>query len=533
MKYDVYIEKIDDVNIRIHANLGIREQLEQVFRFRPENYQFTPKYKAGLWDGYIRMFNAYTCLMYTGLMKEVIDHCKRYSYSCYVDPKLLNYEKLTYDNIEDWFKNDLKPTTDDGKPLDIRDYQLDAIFKSIKFRRILLESATNSGKSAVIYAIMKWLFENDKIESALVVVPTIDLVNQMYSDFDEYSQHPDNDFVSADWVHKIFGGEDKWTDKPIVVSTWQSIKDMPPEWFEQFGCMIGDEAHGCEAKSLVKIIQNMPNCLYKIGMTGSLKDFEGSRFNLMGLFGPIVKIITAKEMIKRGDSTPLKIEGIMLEYSQRERKVLAAEKRKLAKENKELQESGKPKNNGAEYNFEKDFIIDHIERRKFVRNLAVTREGNTLVLFRFERHGRQLYEDIKAVTPDDRPVFYVDGKIKTKIRTQIRKITDKYTNAIIVASYGTFSTGINIKSLKHLILAFPYKSKIKIVQSIGRMLRKFKGKDVAMMWDICDDLQWKTKSNYAKDQFIERLKIYRNEQHAYKITKVELKDDQPDNQLQC
>lgn len=531
MKYDVYIEKVNDVYIRIHANMGIREQIAEVFKFRPPKYQFSPKYKAGWWDGYIKLFNPYTCLMYGGLLKQMVAHCKRYNYSIYVDPKLLDFGKQTYDSIENWFSSELKPTRDDGGLLDIRDYQLDAIHKSLKFKRLLLKSATNSGKSFVIYAILKHLFENDSIGSGLIVVPTVGLVDQMYSDFDEYSQDPGNDFRSEDWVHKIYAGQEKWTDKPIVCTTWQSIHAMPPAWFSQFECMIGDEAHGCEAPKMVKIMEAMPNCPYRIGMTGSLSDFEGSLLTLEGLFGPIVDVITAKEMIDRGDSTPLDIVGIMLEYSEHERKALASEKRQLAKENKALAEAGKTKITNAEYLAEMELLMAHKERRKFVRNLAVTREGNTLVLFRFEKHGHQIYDDIRKIVPDTRPVFLVYGKVKREVRKKIREITDQYHDAIIVASYGTFSTGINIKSLKHLILAFPYKSKIKIVQSIGRMLRKFNGKERACIWDICDDLQWKSKPNYAKDQFLERLKIYRKEQHSYTIDKVTVKDGR-DNQLQ-
>lgn len=528
-KYDVYIEKFNDVHIRIHASMGIREQIEEVFKFRPDNYQFSPKYKAGWWDGYIKMFNAHTCLMYAGLLKQMVAHCRRYSYSVYVDPRLVDFGDQTLESTEDWFTNVLKPTTDEGTPLEIRDYQMESIQKSLKFKRVLLESATNSGKSSVIYAILSWLFEHEKINAALIVVPTIDLVEQMYSDFDEYSQN--NDFNSKEWVHRIYGGKEKWTDKPIVVSTWQSIKDMPDEWFRQFGCVIGDEAHGCEAPSLVKIMKNMPNCPYRIGMSGSLSDFEGSMLTLQGLFGPHIKIITAKEMIDRGYSTPMTINGVMLEYGQDERKELNKGKREISKANKILKEAGKKHNKNAEYVLECEFLMAHRERRKFIRNLSVTREGNTLVLFRFEKHGIETYDDIQKVTSDDRPVFLVYGKVKGKVRKQVREIMDQYTNAIVVASYGTFSTGINIKSLQHLIMAFPYKSKIKIVQSLGRMLRKFKGKDMVYIWDICDDLQWKSKANYAKDQFLQRLMIYRKEQHSYNISKVPIKNG-TDNQLQ-
>ncbi len=195
MTYDVYIEKVDDVHIRIHANMGIKEQFEEIFRFRPDNYQFNPKYKQGWWDGWIKLFNPWSGEIYAGLLKDVIDACRHYNYTFYVDPKLLQFGKQTYDTIEKYFSGKLKPTTSDGDPLDIRDYQIDAIYKSLKFKRILLESATNSGKSSIIYTILNHLFENDEIKAALVVVPTIDLVQQMYSDFGEYSQN--NDFDNA------------------------------------------------------------------------------------------------------------------------------------------------------------------------------------------------------------------------------------------------------------------------------------------------------------------------------------------------
>lgn len=518
--FDVYIEKVNDVHIRIHATAGIREQIADVFKFRIPKYQFHPKYKAGIWDGYIKLFNPHTCLMHTGLLKELVKFCRRYSYSVFVDPKLMGYDSIEYADVEKWFHKTLRPTDSDGDLLDVRDYQLDAITKSLKFRRVLLESATNSGKSFVIYAILKWLFETEKIGGALIVVPTINLVHQMYADFDEYSAN--SDFSSEEWVHKIYAGQDKWTDKPISLATWQSIYKMEPEWFAQFDCIIGDEAHGCEAKSLVRIMEVMTKCPYKIGMTGSLSDFEGSLMNLQGLFGTHIKVIGAKEMIERGDSTPLNIWGVMLKYPDHECKEMSRVKREMAKANAAATQAGtaKPYSTGAEYSHEIEFLMNHGPRRKFIRNLATSRDGNTLVLFRFETHGKQIYDDIKASVPEDRPVFLIYGKVKGEVREAVRKVTDSHADAIIVASYGTFSTGINIKSLKHLILAFPYKSKIKIVQSLGRMLRLFVGKDAAMVWDICDDLQWKSQTNYAKDQFLDRLMIYRKEKHSYNLTEV-------------
>lgn len=516
--FDIEVKKIDDVHIKVLADLNIREQIHETFRFRVPNYQFTPKYKAGWWDGYIKLYNMYDCQIYGGLLKEIVGFAKRRGHSIHVDPVLLGYEKTSVDDVEDWIKNELQPKLDDGSPLTPRDYQLDALIKSIKFRRVLLESATNSGKSFIIYSILNWLFHHGKINAALIVVPTVSLVHQMYGDFEDYAQN--TGFDVDEWVHKIHAGQKKWSDKPIIISTWQSIYEMEPEWFAQYDCIIGDEAHGAETKSMIGILESMKNCPYKIGMTGSLKSFEGSLLTLQGLFGPRIKVIRAHEMIDRGYSTELNIQGIMMEYPTEECQALAKVQRDTVKE---LKESGQ-NSAGTEYRLEMEYIINHKGRDTFLKNLIRTRKGNTLVLYRYvKKHGLPLYQDIKQMVGDDRKVFFVSGDVDPKVRDQIRHITEKSDNAIIIASYKTFSTGINIKRLHNLILAFPTKAKIKIVQSLGRMLRKHKSKDVATVFDLCDDLQWKTKVNYAKKHFLKRLQIYRDEKHKYKIQKVQLK----------
>jgi superfamily II DNA or RNA helicase len=324
-------------------------------------------------------------------------------------------------------------------------------------------------------------------------VPTTSLVSQLASDFADYG------FVSDRFVHRIFAGQDKQTDKPITISTWQSIYKLPKEYFQQFDLVIGDEAHLFKAKSLTSIMSKLDSCRYRFGFTGTLDGAQTNKLVLEGLFGPVRKVTTTAELIEQKHLSDFKIKAIVLSYPDELRKMIAR----------------------MDYQQEIDYIVSLSPRNRFITNLALSLEGNTLLLFQFvDKHGKILYNMIKNET--DKPVFFVHGGVDGEEREQIRSIVEKEKSSIIVASYGTFSTGVNIRNLHNVIFASPSKSRIRNLQSIGRGLRKSETKTESVLYDIADDLTWKSNKNFTILHFMERIKIYNEEKFEYKLYNVNL-----------
>ena len=313
----------------------------------------------------------------------------------------------------------------------------------------------------------------------------------MRSDFGEYG--------SKD-TQVIMAGQSKDIFAHTTISTWQSIYKMPRDWFDQFDCVIGDEAHLFKSKSLSTLMEKLINCQYRIGTTGTLDGTQTHKLVLEGLFGPVKKVTTTKELMDEKHLAEFKIKCILLQYADELRKIHSYDA----------------------YQDEIDFLVNNEKRNKFIENLSLSLEGNTLLLFQFvEKHGKILYNNIRSADLD-RKVFFVYGGVDSEIRDQIRGIVEKEERAIIIASYGTFSTGINIRNLHNIIFASPSKSRIRNLQSIGRGLRKGDKKSTATLFDIADDLKWKKKYNYTLKHFAVRLKTYDDEQFSYKIYKVKL-----------
>lgn len=363
-------------------------------------------------------------------------------------------------------------------------------------------SPTASGKSLIIYIItayiMTKMYREQKSGRTLIIVPTISLVQQMAGDFQSYGY--------KNRLHCITAGVDKETTEDVVISTWQSIHKMPKKWFEQFDLVIGDEAHLFKSKSLTGIMTKTVGTKYKYGFTGTLDGTQTHRLVLEGLFGAVEKVTTTKELIDKGTLSEFKIKCIELQYPD---------------EVKQLHKNDK-------YQDEVDFLVRNESRNRFLRNLALSLKGNTLLLYNFvEKHGKPLYAEIETAIKQgiekDRKVFFVSGEVDGSAREEIRHIVEKEDDAIIVASYGTFSTGVNIKRLHNIIFSSPSKSRIRVLQSIGRGLRTGDNKDVATLFDIADNLKWKSKNNFTLDHFAERVKMYNEEKFDYKLYKVSLK----------
>ena len=481
------ISKKNEVYLKVESEPHVYYELADQFTFEVPGAKFMPTYQKKYWDGKIRLFNVQNGEVYIGLLDRIVQFCKdqKYTYE-FVDSKYYGLPFEVNDRISKEGVKDYMTAISKYKP---RDYQIDGVYDALRNNRKLLVSPTASGKSLMIYAIIRYFVENKK--NTLIVVPTTSLVEQMYKDFADYG------WDVGSYCHKIYAGRERETDSQVIITTWQSIYKLPRKYFERFDVVVGDEAHQFKSKSLVAIMTKLGNAKYRYGFTGTLDGSETHKWVLEGLFGPSYKIIKTDELMKKGHVATVDINVLLLKH---------------------------PPNKFENFEEEVQYIIGHEKRNRLIRNLALDLKGNTLILFaRVEAHGEPLYEMINNNTVEHRNVFFVHGGVPTEDREEIREITEKQDNAIIVASYGTFSTGINIKRLHNVIFASPSKSRIRNLQSIGRVLRKGNGKVKATLYDIADDISTKSRKNYTLNHLIERIKVYNEENFNYDIVNIPIK----------
>ena len=491
----VTIEKLDEVYMRVFSDSSIEQELADFFTYEYPGARFTPQYRARLWDGKVRLYDQVRKTLYVGLYNYVLEFCSRNNYEVEIKTPIVSDAGLSNTEIEN-FARSLEPHGR-GKPIEIRDYQIDAVTTAINKDRTLLLSPTASGKSFIIYTTMRWHL--DKGRKCIIIVPTTSLVEQLFADFQDYSSV--NGWNTDSHCQKLYSGFTKDFSKDVLITTWQSVYLQPKSWFRQFNVIFGDEAHQFKAKSLTTVMEKMDTIAYRIGTTGTLDNKKIHRLVLEGMFGPVHKVTTTKALMDSGRLSSLNITCLILKYSEEIRK---------AQKNMTYQD-------------EMDFIVSNETRNKFIRNLAVKTQGNTLVLFQYvEKHGKVLYELIKNKAHNDRKIFFVYGGTDTSDREAVRHITEGESDAIIIASFGTFSTGINIPSIENVIFASPSKSKIRNLQSIGRGLRLKDGKTACNLYDIADDLHWKSWKNHTLNHAAERYKTYAEEQFEIKLVEVNL-----------
>ena len=484
---DLTISKKNEVFLKIDSKEPhIFCELSDIFTFEVPGAKFMPQYRNKYWDGKIRLFNQANGEIYVGLLDKIISFCKKSDYqyefvhSNFYGTPFEENGFISLEGVKDYMNKITR--------YEPRQYQIQGVFDALKYNRKLLISPTASGKSLMIYTITRYMV--DKGHSVLLVVPTTSLVEQMYKDFIDYGWNSDEN------CHRIYAGKEKHTDKPVTITTWQSIYKLEHSFFKRYGCVIGDEAHLFKSKSLIRIMTKLHDAKYRFGFTGTLDGTQTHNGVLEGLFGPAYKIVRTDELIEKGHLAKLNIKILLLQHeSQR----------------------------FDTYEDEVQFIIQNERRNKFIRKLTLDLKGNTLLLYsRVESHGEILFNLINSDT--NRKVFFVHGGVAAEEREEIRKITEEESNAIIVASYGTFSTGINIKTLHNVIFASPSKSRVRNLQSIGRVLRKGKNKTRATLYDIADDTTYKSQKNYTLNHLIERVKIYNEENFNYEIVPIKMKN---------
>lgn len=475
---DITLTKYDEVFAKVECSPGIARELSEYFSFYAKSYKWHPKFKAKIWDGKIRLFDLRNRSLYAGLYRHIEQFATEREYT--FEMHGFNQNSLTVQKYKDFYASLNIP------PLEFKlmEHQVRTVWNAITETRGLYLSPTSSGKSLMIYETLRWFKEK-----TLIIVPTVQLVHQLSGNFAEYGWDEP--------VHKLYSEQNPNTNYSITISTWNSALPQGPVWLRQYGTVIVDEAHLADGKSIKAILENMPHCKYRFGFTGSTDGTDTHKLVLEGLFGPCRSFIRTRELMDKGIVAKLDIECVVLKHT--------AELRKLVTK--------------MTYAQEMDFITGYEKRNLFIRDLCLNLKGNTLLLFQYvEKHGKILHQLLKN---SKRKVFYVHGGVDGEERDQVRAIVEKENDAIIIASYGTFSTGVNIKNIHNVIFATAYKSRIKNVQSIGRGLRVSDTKKSVKLYDIVDDFSWKKKKNYTLKHFVERLKIYTEEEFDYKFKYLE------------
>lgn len=476
-------------------------ELRDYFSFEVEGAKFNPKFRYGGWNGRINLLEFNGLLPY-GLVSQVKTFASNMEYSVFIDPDIIPQPEFkTNVEFDEWINS--KKIYSGGTQISPHWYQKDAVFEAINNKRKILNLPTSAGKSLIQCLLSLYYLENYE-GKVLILVPTTALVDQMKADFVDYGLFP------AAAIGQLRGGKKPSNDQLIVVSTWQTAIKQDPEWFEQFGMLLCDEMHLAVGKSITTIINRLAHCPFKIGLSGSLRDGKANIMQYVGLFGEIFKPVSTAQLMEDGQVTDLKINVIDLKYPEAVQKAIK----------------------GKTYQEEIKFITGSKKRVDWIAKLSLglaKRNENSFVMFKNIAHGKAIYEKLKE---SHDKVFYVSGEVDTDTRNALKAMAESDTGIIVVASYGVFSTGISVKNLHHVVLAHPVKSKVIILQTIGRVLRKHDSKSKANVWDIIDDMAIlkkqkdgtfkRTNHNYALKHGLERIERYASERFDYSIKAVNI-----------
>jgi superfamily II DNA or RNA helicase len=491
---DVIISDVSEVYIKVDCDRSIAKELSDFFTFLVPNYQYTPAYQKKKWDGKIRLFNLHARTLYKGLLDYVIHFCKDRKYTCELKDITTSGKPISEDDIEGFI--DYLKLSASGNDIVPHPHQIDAVLHSIRNGRSLMLSPTGSGKSLIIYIIMRYYLDilpNDK--KVLIIVPTTGLVSQLKSDFNDYSNNDRWDAENN--IHCIFSGQAKSTDKRVVISTWQSLYKLDPKFFYEYDVVFGDECHLFQAKSLTSLMSKLTHIKYRFGTSGTLDGSKAHKLVIEGLFGRVFKTTTTVDLIEKDLLSNLDIECVVLKYTPNEIQTIKR----------------------ATYHDEMDWLLSSEKRNNFLCKLTESLDGNTLMLFNYvDKHGIPLYNKLKEMKDD---VYLIYGQTAVEQREEIRQLVNNHENSILVASYGTCSTGINIQNIHNIIFTSSSKSVIRVLQSIGRGLRKSSNKDKVKVYDIADDLSYKKWRNHTLKHLDERVKIYTNENFRYRLVSVQ------------
>jgi superfamily II DNA or RNA helicase len=502
----VQIQKLDESTLKINCEMDVARTIQDHFCFFAENFRWTPSFRQGRWDGKIRLFDLRSSTLPIGCFYTLLKLLKSLNYSYTIDPSL-KPDPIFKDVDEVWIKKFLKDKF--KSELDLRYYQVEAILRSLKYGKCINLLPTASGKSFVQFCVMEIIRHFYPDTKTLLIVPSINLVEQMRYDLNDYAKNIEGYDKQLQMIYGTVSNRDG--SRSIQISTWQSLTKMPKEYFQQFNTILVDECHLSNAKELNRIITLCNQSKFKIGVSGSLSDSKVSESQLEALLGPIKKIVETKTLIAEGTLSQFEIMTLILNYNKDDKKEFKAHLKQYCG----LDENGKI-NKRKIYPGETEWVRENKKRTQFVINLTKKLQGNTLVLFKNVEYGKMLYEKLRE-TEDN--VYFVAGEVNGNEREKIRLAISGHANSIVVASLQIFSTGINITSLKNLLISQPFKSKIKVIQSIGRILRKHEGKEKAILYDVVDNI---TGNNFGIKYALERSEIYDKEGFSVKSREINI-----------
>lgn len=485
---EIKVVPFDAVYDKIECNGTVARHISDTFRYQIEGAKFHPKVKAGMWDGYVKFFNLKTRFMYVGLRQKLEEfaHEHGYRFTCPTPPPMAI---VTEEEALAFIETLNLPKELNGIPFEVRDYQIESFLQAINSERLTIMSPTGSGKSLITYLISRYY--EGKI---LTIVPRVGLVDQLANDYAEYGY--------KGTVNKIYGGGEKTANFKINVSTWQSLKNLGADFINQFEVIIADECWQFAANKPKEIMESANQVRYRFGLTGTLPNDKIKDTTIEGLFGRVYQVVTTKELMEEDSLADLNIHAITLRHTDENCK-------KLVK---------------APYDTEVEYICQSESRNKFIRSLALSLKGNTIILVRYiDKHALLLKQMIEDKLPEGLPFYYVGGDTEKEDRERIRKSINQSENSLTLATVGTFAVGTNIPRLHNIIAASPSKSSITVLQSIGRVLRRSSDKSEAAWYDIGDDLSQGKWENHTLRHYRKRKEIYKNQKFSFKQIEVRLR----------
>lgn len=482
------------IKFRLHDPLHIQIELDHEWDFLralkrhlteyKDGFQYSPKYKTGRWDGKICVMNTYNRTFPYGLFTEVLRFLKK------------NFPDLDYyvsDSVKRLFKG-IDASPEWNLLYEPHDYQEDCILTPLKYSKGIIRAATAAGKSLMIAYILRELLQENEIQQGVIIVPNKGLIKQFHEDLLEYGIDPD--LIGEYWQ------KEKQIDKPIVVSTWQSL-NLNKKEMKRFGCVIVDEVHGAKAQVLKELLAQATTANYRYGFTGTMPTDRLDTMNIVSYLGPVLRDYGSKKLAEMGYVNECLIKQVQLNYED---------------------------TISGDYNDVREAIFQNRYRMGLIRHLINASDKSILVLVeRVEKEGEVLEGYLKN-SPElyDREIVFLSGRDDADEREAWRKYADNNDNIVLIATYQIFQVGINIKSLQNLILAVPSKSKIRVLQSIGRTLRKMLHKGVAIIWDVVDNVKFlddhaeMRMRHYTMEGFeVEEYELFENVDITYELRRLE------------
>lgn len=445
--------KIDDVEFEI------LKSIDEYFTASVPNAHFMPQVRAGIWNGKVNLFNLQQQSLPYGLLGDLLKYVKKMYPNEYIG--INSNVKGLYRGVEVIPNYNLTRFP--------YYYQKDCVEAALKYSKGIIRSATSSGKSLIISYIIKTLMENKLTKHSLIVVPTVALVSQFTSDMIEYG-------IDKELIGNVYEGHDDF-DKDIVISTWQSLMKNH-KFLPNYTCVIWDEVHLIKSTELTKIAKKATHATYRLGFTGTLPSDRLDMLNIKSYLGPVIREYGSGQLSEEGYISKANINVVHYNHGE---------------------------DFPGEYNEIKEMAFQNKSRLKLLSEIAISVDSNILILVGLvEKEGQVLLDYIKNKTK--KTTVFLSGKDKVEDREYWRKECGTRKDIILIATYGIFSTGINIPSLKYVILGSPFKSEIRVLQSIGRALRLHADKENgAIIYDIIDDCKYLDKHG------LKRLKYYKNE----------------------